>query len=269
MTARASMTPGGASPFGLFARAIAAGTAARVRGDSPRTGAPVWRNSYYVGQIEDRIWKPINGGTRRGGKRWTAALLGAAKRYERKTRAERREIEPGARNGALGDVGLSVLEYLYATVDYATGQLDPALRTIADAIGHSYSAVHRALIRLRDHGFLNWMRRSEPVEDPGPGDPPAKQASNAYALLCPPKMTAWLARLLGNGPQPECEADRRKREREDFEAMLAGLSTEERFAATWNGSALLGPTLRALAAGVDERERQGRESSRTDETGGI
>ncbi|WP_439538998.1 hypothetical protein [Sphingomonas sp.] len=268
MSARASTTPSGASAIGLFAKAFVSGTAAKIRGDASRSGAPVWRNSYYVGQIEDRIWKPINGGTRRGGKRWTAALLGAAKRFERKTRAERREIEPGARNGALGDVGLAVLEYLYGLVDFQTGRLEPALRTIAEAVGHSYSAVHRALVRLRDHGFIAWMRRSEPIEDPQPGGPPAKQVSNAYALLCPTGMKAWLNRLLGKGMQPECDADRRKRERDEFEAMLAGLSAQERLSATWTGSALLGDTLAGLAALVDRRESQTRESSRTDEIGG-
>lgn len=268
MNVRPSTTPSGASAIGLFAKAFVNGTAARVRGDASRSGAPVWRNSYYVGQIEDRIWKPINGGTRHGGKRWTAALLKGAKKFERTTREQRRETEPGARNGALGDVGLAVLEYLYETVDYATGRLEPALRTIANEIGHSYSAVHRAITRLREHGFLAWMRRSEPVEDPAPGEPTVKQVSNAYALLCPPAMRSWLSRLLGGAPTPECEADRRKRERAEFDAMLAGLTAQERLAATWTGGALLGDTLKDLAALVDRRESQSRESSKSDEIGG-
>lgn len=269
MSLRISTTPGGAAPIGAFAKAIAGRTATpRIRGDATRTGEPVWRNSYYVGQIEDRIWKPINGGTSRGGKRWTAALLGAAKRFERKTRAERRETEPGARNGELGDVGLAVLEYLYSKVDYATGRLEPAIRTIANEIGHAYSAVHRALTRLRDNGFLKWMRRSEPVENPDPGGPTVKQVSNAYALLCPEGMREWLGRLIGGAPQPECDADRRERERADFEAMLAGLSARERLDATWTGGALLGDTLKELAAALDRRDWQGRESSTSDEIGG-
>lgn len=158
--------PFDAQPFGLIAAGLAKAalsrkTRARLeRGDSPRSGEPVWRNSYTVGQIEDRIWKPINGGKLRAGKRWTGALLKAAKALELRTRAERRAKEPGARNGALGVVGIAVLEYLYDTVDYASGRLDPALRTIADATGHAYSAVHDALVRLRNHGFLTWARRS-------------------------------------------------------------------------------------------------------------
>jgi hypothetical protein len=244
-------------------------TALASRGDNPRSGQPVWRNSYYVGQIEDRIWKPINGGTRRGGKRWTAAILKAAKKLELKSRAERRQVEPGARNGDLGEVGIEVLEYLYATVDYATGRLEPALRTIADAIGRAYSAVHEAMKRLRDKGFIQWMRRSEPIDDPEPGGPQVKQASNAYALLCPAPMRDWLGRLLGKAPVPECEADRRQRELAEFNGMLAGLSAQELLATTWTGDSLLGETLRNIAAAVDRRERQERESSRSDETGGL
>lgn len=269
MTARVSSTPGGASPIGLFAKAFATGAAARIRGDSPRTGAPVWRNSYYVGQIEDRIWKPINGGTARGGARWTAALLKAAKAFELKTRRERQETEPGTRNGELGEIGIAVLEYLYSKVDYATGRLDPAIRTIAADIGRAYSAVHKALKKLREHGFLEWMRRSEPVEDPGPGDPPARQVSNAYALLCPKGMQGWLSRLVGKVRQPECDADRRQREREAFEAMLNGLTAEERLAATWTGDSRVGGILKDIAAFVDRRDKHVRESSGTDETGGL
>lgn len=267
-------TAGGAMLLGSFTTAIAGAKTSRQtralhsRGDSPRSGQPVWRNSYYVGQIEDRIWKPINGGSRRGGKRWTAAILKAAKKLELRTRAERQEIEPGARNGDLGAIGIIVLEYLYETVDYATGRLEPAIRTIASAIGHSYNAVHKALKRLRDRGFIQWMRRSEPIEDPEPGGPQVKQASNAYALLCPPTLRDWLARLLGKPPAPECDADRRKRERAEFETMLDGLTAEERLAATWTGDSLLGETLRRIAAAVDARDRQERESSTNDETGG-
>ena len=249
-----------ARPFGAIAAAVAGAqldrqTRARLsRGDSPRSGQPIWRNSYYVGQIEDRIWKPINGGSVRGGKRWTMALLKAAKAFEQRTRAERREKEPGARNGALGPVGLAVLEYLYETVDYATGRLEPAIRTIADEIGHAYSAVHEALCRLRLFGFLQWMRRSKPIENPEPNGPQVEQASNAYALLVPEKMKGWLARLIGKGPAPSCEEDRQRSKRQEFEGMLAGLTASEYQAQPFNEGALFGPTLRSIAAALDARE---------------
>jgi len=275
MSARESTTPQGGKPAGAFLDGVLGyrqdrSTRARLaRGSNPRSGAPVWRNSYTVGQIEDRIWKPINGGSRRGGRRWTAAMLRAARKFETRTLRERRKVEPGARNGKLGEVGLRVLTYLYDTVDYATGRLEPAVRTIADELALSYSAVHRALQRLREHRFISWMRRSVPVEDPGPGEPPAKQASNAYALLCPPAMRAWLARLFGKVPHPACDQDRRAREQAEFEEMLNSLGAAEYMDATWTGDTLLGETLRSIAAAIDARERNHRESSGTDETGGI
>lgn len=264
-----------AQPLGLLAAKITGAALDRktrvhlTRGDSPRSGEPVWRNSYYVGQIEDRIWRPINGGSVRAGKRWTAALLKAAKAFEIRTRTERREKEPGARNGALGEVGIAVLEYLYGKVDYATGRLDPAIRTIADEIGRAYSAVHEAIVRLRKHGFLQWMRRSQPIENPEPGGPQVKQASNAYALLVPEALKGWLARLIGKPRTADCEEDRRRMEREEFERMLAGLSaTEYARDFLWTGDRLLGETLRNIAAALDGRDNLHRESSSNDETGG-
>lgn len=274
-SARRSSTPNGPAALGSFTFAAAGVTPDRQarallgRGDSPRSGQPVWRNSYTVGQIEDRVWKPINGGSKRSGKRWTAALLTAAKQFEIRTRAKRREVEPGARNGDLGEVGIAVLEFLYSKVDYATGRLEPAIRTIADAIGRAYSAVHEAIKRLRAHGFIQWIRRSKPVEDPQPGGQQVEQASNAYALLCPPTLQGWLSRLFRKSPTPSCAADHRAREKAEFEAMLENLSAQDRHALTWNGDTLLGETLRRIAAAVDARESQKGESSTSDATGGI
>lgn len=271
---RQSTTPDGPSLFGKFSHAIAGVHAARnvramyERGDNPRSGAPVWRNSYTVGQIEDRLWKPINGGSIRAAKRWLGALLKGVRKFELRSRAERRESEPGCRNGKLGEVGVEVFAFLCETVDVATGRLEPSIRTIADAIGRSYSAVHRALVRLREEGFLAWMRRSKPKDDPAPGEPMVEQASNAYALLCPTEMKGWLASLFSKRPLPECDADRRRREKSEFETMLSSLSSTERHDVTWAGGALLGDTLRDLARAVDARHSHDRESSSTDETGG-
>jgi hypothetical protein len=67
-----------------------------------RTFQPVWRNSYYEGQLEHRIWKPIGDGSARTGKRFTGALVKAAREMEKRTKAERQAEHPGARNGVLG-----------------------------------------------------------------------------------------------------------------------------------------------------------------------
>lgn len=265
-----------ASPFGLLAAKISQSKLGRKtralleRGDSPRSGEKVWRNSYYEGTIEDRVWKPIHDGSTQGGKRWTGALMKAARALEYRTRLARREKEPGARNGALGEIGLEVLGFMFETIDFATGRLDPAIATIAAGIGRSYSAVHEALCRLRTQGFLHWMRRSRPIANPEPDGPQVEQISNAYALLVPTEMKAWLTVLLRKkkGKMPGCEEDRRKREREAYEAMLSTMSTEDRHAATWDGDCLVGETLRRLARAIDERDVLNRESGRHGETVG-
>lgn len=263
-----------ASPFGLIAAKVANAALSRKtrallsRGDSPRSGERVWRNSYTVGTIEDRVWRRINDGTARGGRRWTGALMKAARQFEYRTRLERREKEPGTRNGRLGEVGLEVLSYLYEIVDFATGRLEPAISTIAEAIGRSYAAVHNALCRLRTEGFLHWMRRSQPIENPVPGGQQVEQVSNAYALLVPEQMKEWLGGLFRKAPPAQCELDRRVQDKQSFEAMLAGLTTQERHEVTWNGDRLLGETLRNLAAAIDRRDSQKGEYSTALETGG-
>ncbi|MFT4028012.1 MAG: hypothetical protein QM676_14630 [Novosphingobium sp.] len=267
-------TPQNAVPFGLAAANAVKATLSRrtrmllERGDSPRSGEKVWRNSYTEGTIENRVWKPIHDGTARGGKRWTGALLKAARALEYRTRRERREVKPGVRNGKLGEVGLEVLAFLYETVDFASGRLEPAIATIAEGVGRSYSAVHDALCRLRREGFLYWMRRSRPIDDPEPGGPQVEQVPNAYALLVPEPVKDWMHALFRRTPIPGCEEDRRRHEAEAYEAMLNGLSTQERHTATWNGDSLLGETLRRLAAAVNSRLFQKGESGTTRETGG-
>lgn len=259
-----------AQPFGKLAAAITGGSLSRkarvllARSDRPRTGQPVWRNSYYEGTVEDRLWRPINGGSLRSGKRWVGAMLKAAKEYERRTRAERRRKEPGAHNGSLGSTGIEVLEYLYEIVDFGTGRLEPAIATIAERIQRSYSAVHDALRRLRQAGFLHWMRRSRKLDNANTAGPQVEQITNAYALLVPKEMKGWLAKLIGKPPTPECHADHRKAASEEFEHMLGQLSASDYQAAFWDGDNLVGETLRRIAQLVDERE-----SGRAVETGGV
>lgn len=265
--------PFDATPFGLAA-ASALGTrlsrktrAKLTRGDAPRSGEKVWRNSYYEGQIEHRIWKPIRSGSRRDGARWTAALLKKAKEFEFATRLKRRETQPGAENGALGSIGLEVLECLYSIVDYTTGRLEPAIATIAEKIGRSYSAVHRALVRLRNAQFIGWMRRSRPIEDPEPGGQQVEQITNAYALTVPTELRPWLSSLFAPSPLPACDQDRRAADRKATEAMLAGLNLREWHNATWSGDALLGETLARLAAAVESRDASRANPRRSDRSG--
>ncbi len=229
-----------------------------------RTGQPVWRNSYYEGQLEHRLWRPIGDGTKRGAKRRIGAILKAARQYEYRTRMKRRNEHPGTENGYLGAIGLEVLEALYDFVNFADGRLEPAIATIADRVGRSYAAVHRALCRLREAGFIHWIRRSRKIDSEGHAGPQVEQISNAYALLVPKELEFFLSRLLGRGPLPDCDRWRREQQDAEWEAMLGTLTLRERHDATWNGDQLVGESLARIAAALDERE-----SIRVRETGGI
>lgn len=219
-----------------------------------RSNAPVWRNSYYEGQIEHQIWRPIADGKKRGAKRHIGAVMKSARALERRTRRERQKVHPGTRNGVLGQIGLDVLEALYELVEFATGRLDPAVATISDIVGHSYAAVHAALRRLRAAGFLQWVRRSRPKENPDPFGPQVEQISNAYCLLVPEKIAHLVGWLLGKAPVPDdaaWQADDRKRQ---WQEMLNTLNHSEFLRDTWSGNELAGETLKRIAALLDKRE---------------
>jgi hypothetical protein len=240
-----------------------------ANGSSPRSGQPVWRNSYYEGQLEDRLWRPVGlgkqRGTRRGASRLAGAVMKAAKALDRRTRIERKAKTPGLRNGALGEIGIAVLEALYSLVDYATGRLEPAIATLAERTGYSYSAVHNALGRLRAAGFLKWIRRSRPTENKGEAGPQVEQISNAYALTIPVEFQDYVERLVGDGPTPDCEQWRREQAGKDLEALIASVSASRFHRDFWNGDKLTGESFAAIAEALDRQER---ESSRAGETGG-
>lgn len=237
-----------------------------------RSGQPVWRNSYYEGQLEDRIWRPIGvgraRGSKRGGRRYAAAVIRTAEALERRTRAERQKDKPGARNGVLGDIGVGVLKALYDIVDFATGRLEPAIATIAEHTGYCYSAVHEALCRLRKHGFLQWIRRSRPTENKGEAGPQVEQIPNAYVLVLPKEFEELVRRLVDDSPVPDEERWRRDQARQEWQAMLDQLSATELHRDTWSGDRLAGETLARIAALLTARDAQERESSRKRETGG-
>lgn len=233
-----------------------------------RSGQPVWRNSYYEGTIEDRIFRPFMGGNMRAAKRHIGAILKSAKDLERKTRRERQAKTPGTRNGILGQVGLDVLDALYNRfLDYRTGRLEPSIAAIADAVSHSYSAVHSALMRLRQCGFLHWVRRSRPTDNRGVAGPQVEQIPNAYALLLPKAIEGMVKHLIGKSPVPDDERWRREQHIQEWNQMLASVSAVEFLETTWDGDRLAGESLRRIAAALDAREKQEREFSSNGETG--
>lgn len=75
---------------------------------------------------------------------------------------------------------LLVLERLLDHHHAATGELFPAQETIAAAVGWSRSAVNESLQRLKELGYLSWVRRSEKTGNARGEGPQRKQVSNAY-----------------------------------------------------------------------------------------
>jgi DNA-binding transcriptional MocR family regulator len=168
----------------------------------------------------------------------------AAERFERKFR------EPGKRNGPLGPVGLEVLRDLLRLIDYRTGRLEPAITTLMGRLKRSRDAICRALAALREHGFLDWLRRWEPVEDAGEAGPQVKQATNAYRLALPPKAEKLLAAYeRTDAPPPEDHLAACEARRAAVRAMVDALPLDEQPEAL-AGSGPLASALARLARGV-------------------
>jgi hypothetical protein len=147
----------------------------------------------------------------------------AAKRYELVGR------KAGRRRGPLGHVALEVLELLANLVSHRSGRLEPSYAYLMRTLRRSKDAVHQALLALREHGFLDWLRRHERVEvlEDAPG-PRVRQVSNAYRLSLPAKAARLLRHfLLGKTPLPDDMAVEREERAAWLREHKAGLSLSE------------------------------------------
>ena len=204
----------------MSARSIGEVLAAVQSAKATRCYQPVRRNSFHA---HDRralgIWQPIarNGESPH---RLISESLKAAQRYN--------ELKKGAgeRQGPLGDVGMRLLRELSGIVDYKTGRLEPALETLCKRINRSRSTVVKYLAKLKLHGFLDWVRRTEPTGNEGAG-PQVRQITNAYRLTLPPIAAAWVAEKLYGGPLPEDWVWRVEAEGAEIEAMLDTATVDE------------------------------------------
>jgi hypothetical protein len=189
-----------------------------------RTFQPVRRNSYQVGERERRMWRPFD--PREKGPR-----MKAAEHFDRSQR------QPGSRNGPLGHIGLEVLRALYNLVDYKTGRLEPSIDYLVRRIKRARASVVRALAALKRHGFLDWIRRTEPTENGGQG-PQVRQISNAYCFGLPDAARDFVRGLLGKAPPPDDDSLRRASDAETFDTMLGSLPLAEEMHARVESSAL-------------------------------
>ncbi|KKX24293.1 replication protein A [Rhizobium sp. LC145] len=204
-----------------------------------RARTPVHRNSRLAGHCEGVFWRRT---TRQDARR----IVLAARKYEIANK------QHGCRNGPLGAVGIEILEYLANLIDFRTGRLEPSLDTMMAKLRRSRDAIVRGLKALRQHGFIDWLRRYVPTENEGKG-PQVKQTSNAYRLALPPRAAACLGRYGEAPPLPE------DREQADMERVAVieehrkGLALDQ-LALFDVGDNRLGQALARLGSFIKQRE---------------
>lgn len=179
-----------------------------------RTYQPIRRHSRPAGHCERAFWRSTS-------RSEVQKVVLAARRYELAGR------QPGDRNGPLGFVAIEVLELFANLVNFSNGRLDPSLDFLMSKLKRSRDAIVRALKALRDHGFLDWLRRFEPTGNEGRG-PQVRQVSNAYRLSLPRRAAAMLGRFFKIPPAPDDFTQAREIQKAEFEAYRAGLSELER-----------------------------------------
>ena len=173
---------------------------------------PIRRHSYLKGR-EGLFWQSI---TRQDARR----IVLAARKYDLDTK------QHGQRNGALGTVAIEVLDYVANLIDYRTGRLEPSLQHLMEKLKRSKDAIVRALKALRDHGFIDWIRRYVPADD-DTGRVQVKQTSNAYRLNLPERARKLLGRYGQQSPMPDDEAQRIAERERLIEEHRASLSLAE------------------------------------------
>lgn len=207
--------------------------AAGIRPKARRTGQPVRRNSYHAGEREKRHWRPIS--PREIGPRIAAAAF-----YDKENR------QPGKRNGPLGHIGVEVLRELYRLVCYRTGRLEPSIDYLMSRLKRSRAAVVRALAALKQHGFLDWIRRTEPTGNSQ--GPQVRQITNAYWFSLPKAAMNHIKRLIGKAPPPDDDAQRRRCAEDDTRQMIETLPMSDQMAMTIDD-----PNLASSLARLGER----------------
>ena len=155
---------------------------------SQRTYAawPVWRDS----TTKPVKFMPLP-------KKQAVKLYHKARAFERQTRRK------GKQDGALGRNGLAVLHALiFDFLDYATGELDPAIESIARKACASVASVKRGLRNLKLCGVLNWIRRAGETRDEK-GRFCLEQDTNAYGILPASQWLGFLDQPEAPPPHPD------------------------------------------------------------------
>lgn len=179
-----------------------------------RTHQPVRRHSKPRGR-EGLFWRPVE-------RKELDRIILAAERFELSGKLT------GRKNGPLGGVALEVLRLFRNVVDFRTGRLDPSLDYLMAKLRRSRAAIVAALKALREHGFLDWLRRYVPTGAQGRRGPQVQQTSNAYRLSLPKRALAMLGRYFQLAPLPDDYSHRQEQQAAQIETHRAGLTELER-----------------------------------------
>lgn len=204
-----------------------------------RERTPVRRQSRAAGKCEAVFWRRTNCQDVR-------KIVLSARRYELAGR------QPGSRNGPLGGVAIELLELFANLVNFRTGRLDPSIETLMRHLRRSRDAIVRALKALRQHGFLDWLRRYIPTGNQGRG-PQVQQTSNAYRLSLPARALRLLGRFGMAPPLPDDHAQVQADRKAVIDEHRTTLALDE-LALFDVGDNPLGQALARLGKSIKQRE---------------
>lgn len=185
-------------------------------GRGERISARARRESYDENDRRAQIFRPICGGKRDDALRWRDKLLQVAREYNTLHKRS------GEREGPLGSNGLWVLEVLLGFVDFATGRCDPALDTICRKARLARATVVRAVEALKEHGFIDKVRRTRKTGRGPTEGPQREQISNAYAFATnlKEKVRQRFAQLFGGRKRAQAIQAQKRAEAEARQAAL-------------------------------------------------
>lgn len=202
----------------------------------------VRRDSFPKGRCEARWWRRVS-------KRQMGPAMIAAEGYDRQHK------QHGKRNGPLGHVGLEVLPALYRVVCHRSGRLEPSIDYLMGKLRRSRDAIVRALKALKDHGFLDWIRRTEPIPEAEGAGPRIRQISNAYRLCISAFARVLVERIIGPAPLPADVVQHLEQRQTERAEMVAQLTLREAVGFGVRNAALAAALAR-LADSLDENKRE-------------
>lgn len=139
-----------------------------------RTGQPVWRCSYDVADPRAKVERPIGDGSPAVVLKFIDSWVRVAEEWADHTR------KPGQPHELTGNALKLLRAMMRKCLDFRTGRCEATLERLMQICRFSRPTVVRLLARLRELGFLDWVRRTERTGNkPGEG-PLVWQTANAY-----------------------------------------------------------------------------------------